>query len=397
MTSTSDKLVFFIIVATTLAVLIAMWSFNGHWPTDTSSYNTYAIQAQAWLNGQMHVADHSHLELAHFQGKTYVSFPPFPSVIMLPFVSIFGLSTPDHFIGLFFGLLGIFFTYKLLRNFLNSIPISLFLALFATLASNYLFLLQNGWVWFFAQTLAYTFTVMAFYFATASKRSFLLALLFLSFAVGCRPFQLIYAPIILIFMTRENLSIQQSIRSILPAVIVGVLYALYNYVRFGSIWEFGHNYLPEMTQSTYGQFSLHYLTANLQKLYSLPPIQNNGIVDYPHFNGFSIFLLNPFITLILLLLILYIIHFFISKDKKFDQIPLIVLGFVLIHTVVICMHITMGGWHWGNRYLIDTIPAFVLMLGMIAPKLNINWFYSIPLFAYGFTLNAIGTTLFYLR
>ena len=59
-------------------------------------YNTYTRQALAWRQGLLHLPeDVPHLELAIFEGEYYVSFPPLPSVILLPLTYLFGMATPD--------------------------------------------------------------------------------------------------------------------------------------------------------------------------------------------------------------------------------------------------------------------------------------------------------------
>ena len=49
-----------------------------------------------------------------------------------------------------------------------------------------------------------------------------------------------------------------------------------NYARFGNITEFGHNYLPEFTRTTTGQFNLSYLKENLMHYLRLPAAGENG-------------------------------------------------------------------------------------------------------------------------
>ena len=398
---TKDWKIFIVIAMSIIVVLLTMWSFNGQWITNPSSYNTYAIQAQAWLNGKMDILNYEHLELAYYHNKVYVSFPPFPSVIMLPFVFIYETQTPDGFINLFFIIIGIFYAYKLAKNFNHSVLLSLFLAFFISISTNVVFLMQNGWVWFFAQTLSFTFTIMSFYFATKKEPNFYLAFLFLSFAIGCRPFQIIYGAFLLFLAFKKNIPIKNIFIYMLPALAVGILYASYNYIRFDSIIEFGHNYLKEMTQSQNGQFSFAYLLDNLKTLYLIPDIASNGVVNYPKFNGFSIFILNPILILILILLPSYIISYFyknniISQPSHLPYLS-ILLGSIIIHIIIISMHITMGGWHFGNRYLIDTLPALFLLFCLLDSKITGFRIFYIPFFLYGFAFNILGTTLFYLK
>ena len=53
-----------------------------------SAYNSYTLQALSWLKGRLDVDNREYLELAVYQGRYYVSFPPLPSVILLPFAQI---------------------------------------------------------------------------------------------------------------------------------------------------------------------------------------------------------------------------------------------------------------------------------------------------------------------
>ena len=397
----NDWQILVVITLSITVIVMTISSFTGHWVIDPSSQNTYAIQAQAWLNGRVDVSDYSHLELAYYKDKVFVSFPPLPSVIMLPFVLFLGTHTPDGLINLFFMVVGVFYAYKLAKNYNNSIVLSLFLAFFISISTNVVFLMQNGWVWFFAQTLSFTFTIIALYFATKQEPNFYLSFFFLALAIGCRPFQIFYGVAILYLAYKTTHNLKSLLLFILPALAIGSMYAVYNYVRFDSIIEFGHNYLTEVTQSKYGKFSLMYLVENLKKLYFIPSINNNGVVDYPEFNGFSIFIINPILILILILLPIY---FLSAYNKRFtclqpSAVPLlsILLISAIVHTIVICTHITMGGWHFGNRYLIDTLPALFMIFCIVDSKIpNFRIFY-IPFFLYGMTFNILGTTVFYMK
>jgi hypothetical protein len=65
-----------------------------------TSYNHYALLADAWLHGRQDLAHGPppyamNNDFAEYAGKTYISFPPFPAVLMLPFVKLAG--TPENF------------------------------------------------------------------------------------------------------------------------------------------------------------------------------------------------------------------------------------------------------------------------------------------------------------
>ena len=62
-----------------------------------SYYNTYTLQALAWRDGRCFLSqDYPALELAIYQGNYYVSFPPLPSLALLPLTVLFGADTPDN-------------------------------------------------------------------------------------------------------------------------------------------------------------------------------------------------------------------------------------------------------------------------------------------------------------
>lgn len=62
--------------------------------TKPNLLNFYLIQAQAFLNVKLSVANSSELnsyELCEFNGKRYVVQQPMPVIILMPFVAIFGV------------------------------------------------------------------------------------------------------------------------------------------------------------------------------------------------------------------------------------------------------------------------------------------------------------------
>ena len=74
-----------VLLAAILAAYAMIWIFTEKTPFTHSVYNSYAIQAQSWLDGRLDVSgEYTWLELAIYDGKYYVSFPPLPSVLELP-------------------------------------------------------------------------------------------------------------------------------------------------------------------------------------------------------------------------------------------------------------------------------------------------------------------------
>lgn len=113
---------------------------------------------------------------------------------MLPFVLI-GWNSCDSMIAFAVSLLGAVYAFKILKHFDIESKTAIFFTLLLTVGSNWLMTAQNAWVWFIAQNMAFTLSLMAIYYALKNKIG--LSLAFWACAVGCRPFQILYLPALL--------------------------------------------------------------------------------------------------------------------------------------------------------------------------------------------------------
>jgi hypothetical protein len=333
---------------------VLIYGVMGQGPFSHSDYDSYTRQALAWWNGGMHLPENLNwLELAFYKGEYYVSFPPLPSVVMALLTPIFGIDTPDNLVNTLFGVGAFLLIYRyLMRRQYGGFYAALF-ALLMTLGSNLLFLSATGWVWFTAQTEGFFFSVLSLYLMLSDKKpAWALSFLSLGFAAGCRPFQIIYVPLLL-YLLYQKIEKKGFIRTLLrcapytlPLILAGLCLGAYNYARFESFFEFGHNYLPEFMN--HPQFSLSYIPGNIAEIMKLPGSQYEGF--WPQFNGTLFFLINPVFILALVCLI-----------RRMNKKRWIWLACFLAHLFVLLCHKTMGGWHFGCRYLVDMLPFMLVV------------------------------------
>jgi len=395
------------IVLMMLAVYFVAWMFTGMWPLARNQYNSYSLQAARWLSGHLDLGqNYSWLEIAQYGGKYYISFPPFPSFIMAPFVLIFGVNTPDHLITVVAGLIGAAYVYRLARLMKVPREWSVFFALFATIGGNFLFVGFNGSVWFIAQTFSFALCAASIYYAmTGSRKHGYVSLFLWACAVGCRPFQAVYLPILLYLLYRKaqalspGLGIWGLIVKYLawaaPAVLMAAVYMLLNYFRFGNPLEFGHDYLPEFVNSAQGQFSFSYIAENIGRLLRLPTIDwGGGRLVFPEFDGVAFWLINPvFVT--------YAIFGIYACVKKYSMDKFVIFVtplLILANFFVLTLHKTMGGWQWGNRYTIDAIPFVMLALFAAFQDREVKIGLKLAsgfLFFFGLCLSLVGTVAVY--
>lgn len=383
------------------AVFFIIHTFTGMWFWKGQNYNSYILQAQSWLHGRLDLGqNYSHLEIAIYNGKYYISFPPFPSYVMLPFV-LFGWTTCDGIIAFAFSLAGAVYAYKILRHFNIEEKVSLFFALFLTVASNWLLTAQVAWVWFIAQNMAFTLSLMAIYYALKNKAG--LSLFFWACSVGCRPFQALYIPVLLYLIYKAHKAenpddniidiIKKRWTAAVPMLVIALSYMILNFARFGNITEFGHNYLPEHTESELGQFHYSYIPHNLGSLIRIPSVNSNGIWEYPRFNGMCYFMVSPIVTSY----VVYLIYSAVTRKSSDIVLTVALPILVLIHLIALSAHVQMGGSHFGNRYPNDALPFIFLGLALILQNCKGKYYtLNYPLFFIGITLNVLGSVMYYL-
>ncbi len=335
-----------------------------------SAYNTYTRQALSWLQGRTDVDECAYLELAIFSGRYYVSFPPLPSVVLLPFAALSGINTPDNLLVMLYALAAAVAIYGILCHAGYSvIPAAVWSYLFC-MGSSLLPLTLEGAVWYHAQVLGFSLTVISIAFLTQDR---LRASLFCyALSVGCRPFQAVYGiPLAVIYLSIEHdegkKTIAATLKKAVPGIIAGLAVAIalgaYNYFRFGNPLEFGHNYLPEFSFQGGTQFAFRHIAGNLKKyLFGLPFYLDNGTLQMDRF-GFTVWLACP----VLLCMMIWIIRdLFLKRMEK--RKAAIAIAF-LVHFALLLSHRTFGGFQYGARYCVDLMP-YALMYRLCSRERN---------------------------
>ncbi len=389
-----DTDVYIICTACMIIVMLCISCFTGLWPWTGNPYNSYTLQAKSWLEGRLDLGkDYPWLELAIYQEKYYVSFPPFPSYVLLPF-AFFTDQTPDFLIVWSFTLIGVICAVRLCFLFDVSPVCAVFWSLFLYLGSGYLFIGQTGYVWFMAQVMAFSLSMLSLLCAVENRGGFSLA--FWACAVGCRPFTILYLPL-LFYLLRQNEKDKSVPRWIyshliwaLAPTLIAASYMILNTLRFGNPVEFGHNYLPEFVRAERGQFSLSYVPEHLLMLFRLPnadPVSGKLVFQYIDTNAF--FLICPFSVSFLLA--------FVSAVRSHRNPILCIMLPILsiVHILLTCMHRTLGGYQFGNRYFVDLMPFLFLGILCLGPKSERFTIFQLPLFMMGAVINVIGTVTAY--
>ncbi len=164
-------------------------------------------------------------------------------------------------------------------------------------------------------------------------------------------------------------------------VILALLTAVYNFMRFHSIFDFGYFHIPEVRDEPWyehGLFSLQSIPWNLQKMLfeGFHDEPDFPFISFPPF-GCSILLSSPFLFLIF------------RNGGTYKAVSWIAIG---ILTFVLWCHGNPGGWQFSYRYAMILLPwMFLLLTSNGPPKLTIT---ESALFAVSVAINAMAAWLY---
>lgn len=348
-----------------LMLFALIHSAQGTSPLRPSLYNTYTLQAMQWRQGKAVLEeDVPHLELAIYNGQYYVSFPPVPTVPVFLLTFLFGKNVPDTLLVQAYALLSCLILYVFLSRRIPPIKAAIW-AFLGCFASSLLPLLPNGAVWYQAQVLGLLLIIAALERMDAGKPT--LGLLLYALAVGCRPFNALYGPVLMALYMLKKKAFLPALSDMLPGIALGLLvaaaYGWYNYIRFGNILEFGHNHLPEFSFQGGVQFSLDHVGKNASTfLWGLPfSYAETDSLTLKIF-GFSLFIANPLLLCLVLWAAFSVFtgHFTLSKG--------LIFLFFALHTTLLLCHRTGGGFQYGARYWVDCLPWAFLWMGLPQKK-----------------------------
>lgn len=245
--------------------------------------------------------------------RYFVSFPPGPGLIFMPFVAMFDVQrVNDVLITIFFASLNVVLLFLLLERLARggrsgrSRKDNLWLLLLFAFGSCHYWLSTMGQVWFTAQIMGVTWTLLYIH-AAIDARHPLLAGLACAMAFSTRTpllFTSVFFFIFVLFPNGQRLqkeqfswALKKLIWFCIPCLVVGIGLLTMNKIRFDSWTEFGHTYLAAgqlQRIKTYGLFNSHFLSKNLTSLFTLlPKIQTSAPYLVISKHGMSILLTTP--------------------------------------------------------------------------------------------------------
>ncbi len=404
-----------------LMTLLTLQAICGIAPFGVSAAPHYIYQAESFLQGRWNlVAPGPIFDTIHLHGKVYMVYPPFPALVMLPFVALFGAQTSDIFITAAVSALNLPLLYLLFEQArVNGLSRrthreNLILALLLYFGSINLYLSLSGEVWFTAQILGLTCALASLLLAL--RRHFGWSAALMSCAFLSRGTLALGFPLIL-YLAWQNgggaAELQRFARSVWrripdwwrlphqipwarllpPLAVFAVAIALFllrNALIFGSPLESGYDLMNQQNypQITHGLYSLAYLKQNLvAEFFDFPRVTFANQYDLaPTINlvgdgmGLSVFLTTPLFL------------FLFARNQRFSSLRValsLTIGLCVIQALLFC---ATGYYQFGARYLFDAYPFAFLLLAL--NERRVDWRF-IALGVFGLVINALGARQFW--
>jgi hypothetical protein len=333
-----------------------------------SAFAYYNYLADAFLHGQLslRIIPARALDLSLFEGRYYLYWSPFPAILLMPFVALFGVHFSDTLFTLGIGALNVLLVALLLRQaerrkLIEISPVQRgLLVMFFALGTVQVTLAPYGRVWFTGQLVGFGCVGMAYLAALRlrGRSAFGLVGLALAGALLTRN-HLVFAgvwPAWYLLQQHWSASwrrrVSYVLTGLLPIVLAIVLLGLYNWLRFGSPFDNGlmhHQMNPVFAADfrQFGAFSPHYLPTNLFYQYIAYPFPFHETT----FQGGSLFLLSP---------VFFAVFWGIAMGQPRWSVWTL-LGTILLVNIPILLLMGTGWVQFGPRYTLDfTIPLLLL-------------------------------------
>lgn len=326
-----------------------------------AGWNHYVYLADAFLHGHLYISNIL-TELAPWNGRYFVVYPPMPAILLMPFVAIFGTTFYQPLLSILLGAINASLVYVIFLKLFKDTRLSFWISILYAFGTMQWYHAEVGSSWYLAHIVALFFLWLSLLEIITKQRLFIIGLLIGSAYLARIP--TILAVFFVPFYLKEKFigknlgqinfyNFFLLVLGLLPALCLN---ALYNFLRFGRLDDFAYSlYLQSQSlaikQSVFphGFFSIYYIPDRLKDIFlSHPVFVNHPPFIVPSLYAMALYIVTPAFFLIL----------FASFKKRLVYSS-------LLTTVIISIPILIKGGsgftQFGFRYGLDFLPFLLIM------------------------------------
>jgi hypothetical protein len=335
-------------------------------------YKHFVYQARGFLQGRLDIwgLPGYYLDLILWHDKIYLPNPPLPSILLMPFVAIWGEATEQIRICMFVGAIDVLLAWLLLGKMAINGGLRIGLTLLYGFGTVHYSATIIGTIWFYAHVVAEMGMLLALV-EFFGKRRFLLIGFWMGLAFLSRQATILGSIFFVGWLVWQRP--EQWQRAFINFCIgFSPLFAFnswFNWARFGNPLESGYllqNFYSSVQASEikkYGFFNLAYIPKHLKLIFTkMPQILLNFPFLQPKPEGMNIWLTTPAL-------------FGLITTKWQDQIH-ILAGLAAFLISLPALIYTATGWvQFGYRYALDYLPFLFIPIasGLIRMPRAIAW------------------------
>jgi hypothetical protein len=237
-------------------------------------YNNHVFLAYAFLHGRVWIEGQSPgVDALFYNQHWYVIEGPLPAVLLLPFVAVFGLQTNQVLVGAVCAAIAVTAADELFARMGIIDSKRTWLTVFCGFGTVMWWSTAFAAVWMFAHVIAVMFALLAIVECYGKARPVLVGLLIACAALTRFPMILAALPVSYWLLERHGQDVRAVRNFVLGLAPLFVLYALYNYARWGTPNDIGYTvwyHQDQVGEPTGPPFKLHYLPFNLYSFLFLP-------------------------------------------------------------------------------------------------------------------------------
>lgn len=326
----------------------------------------FSLLAQSFLNNDLYLSPNNlpDGDYVDFKGKQYLFFGPMTSILLMPFVFIWGKNFPQMTLSIASLVITFIAIFLLTRKLKFSKADSLWLANFFVFGTVLYFVGLVNTSAYIVQAVGTTFVVLSLFEYFTKKRWFIVgALVAAAGATRITLFGMIFFFLLEIFRMRSKLDLRKSVIYFLIPIFFSIfMLGLYNFRRFNSVFDTGYTQNVSVLDKDYynyklGWFSPVHIGANLYSLLIKPPepIKKDYfefVLEFPYLKadgfGMAIWFTSP--------LFLYLL---LAKREAYTFSALFTLILIALPSL---FYWGIGAVQYGYRYSLDFMPLLFLVL-----------------------------------